>query len=233
LPLNNRLCFYIQALLLSREFVFPILLNWWDQGSRITADMKAKQVFETYQKEHMRVDRPTYCPYCGSPCYQVLSGTFTRFRCSGCGSPIYRNPSPGVVALIVETQRLLLGKRAPDIFKGGKWSLPGGFIEFEEDFLSAAHREIEEETGLSVNVISILSVVSNFFSPELHTLVIVLLAEKVGGTLRPGDDLVALEWFPLAGPFPDFAFEADEHIIHRYHATQIPGAPVDPDLASR
>jgi 8-oxo-dGTP diphosphatase len=195
--------------------------------------MKAKQVFETYQREHMWVDRPRYCPYCGSPCHQVLSGTFSRFRCSSCGSPIYRNPSPGVVALIVEDEMLLLGKRAPDIFRGGKWSLPGGFIEFEEDFLSAAHREIEEETGLTVNVISILSVVSNFFSPELHTLVIVLLAENVGGTLRPGDDLVALKWFPLAGPFPDFAFDADEHIIHRYHATQIPGAPVDPDLASR
>jgi len=181
----------------------------------------------------MRVDQPRYCPDCGSPCHQVLSGKFTRFRCSRCGSPIYRNPSPGVVVLIVKDETLLLGKRAPDIFKGGKWSLPGGFIEFEEDFLSAAHREIKEETGLTVNFISIVSVVSNFFSPELHTLVILLLAENVGGKLRPGDDLVALQWFPLAGPFPDFAFDADEHIIHRYHATQILGAPVDPDFASR
>ena len=195
--------------------------------------MKPKQVFETYQREHIPVDRRRHCPYCGSPCHEVLSGRFSRFKCSRCGSPIYKNPSPGVVVLIVKHEMLLLGKRAPDIFKGGKWSLPGGFIEFGEDFLSAAHREIEEETGLTVNVISILSVVSNFFSPELHTLVIVLSAENVSGTQRPGDDLVALKWFPLAGPFPDFAFEADEHIIHRYHATQIVGAPVDPDLASR
>jgi len=180
----------------------------------------------------MRVDPRRYCPYCGSPCHQVLSGKFSTLTCSRCGSHIYKNPSPGVVALIIKDEMLLLGKRAPDIFKGGKWSLPGGFIEFEEDFLSAAHREIEEETGLTVNLISILSVVSNFFSPELHTLVIVLLAENVGGTLRPGDDLVALDWFPVAGPFPDFAFEADEHIIRRYHATRIPGAPLDPDLAS-
>jgi 8-oxo-dGTP diphosphatase len=195
--------------------------------------MKPKQVFETYQREHMRVDRRGYCPYCGSPCHEVLSGRFSRFRCSRCGSPIYRNPSPGVVALILKDEMLLLGKRAPGIFKGGKWSLPGGFIEFEEDFLSAAHREIEEETGLTVNVISILSVVSNFFSPELHTLVIVLLAENVGGKLRPGDDLIVLEWFPLAGPFPDFAFEADEHIIRRYHATKFAGAPVDLNLAQQ
>ena len=115
---------------------------------------------------------------------------------------------------------------------GGKWSLPGGFIELDEDFLSACHREVIEETGLSVKIISIISVVSNFFSPELHTLVIVLSARKTGGELRPGDDMVRLEWFPLSGPFPPMAFEADKHIIDRYYKTGIPGTPVDSRFAS-
>jgi len=115
---------------------------------------------------------------------------------------------------------------------GGKWSLPGGFIEFDEDFLSAAHREIMEETGLSMKILSIISVVSNFFSPELHTLVIVLTAEKTSGELKPGDDMVRLEWFPLSGPFPVMAFEADKHIITRYYKTKIAGTPVDSRFAS-
>jgi len=110
---------------------------------------------------------------------------------------------------------------------GGKWSLPGGFIEFDEDFLSAAHREIIEETGLSIKIISIISVVSNFFSPDLHTLVIVLLAQKMSGILQPGDDIVKLEWFPFSGPFPSMAFEADTHIINRYYTTKISGISVD------
>ena len=195
--------------------------------------MKPKQVFETYQREHASVDLQRYCPYCGSRCHASVSGRFSRYRCSRCGAATYRNPSPGVVALIVQGELLLLGRRAPDIYEGGKWCLPGGFIEFEEDFLTAAHREIREETGLTINIISILSVVSNFFSPKLHTLVIVLLAAEVSGTLRPGDDLVALQWFPLAGPFPDFAFDADKHIINRYHATKFAGAPVDLNLAQQ
>ena len=233
LPLNNKVCFYIQPPLLSRKFVALICLNCPFQQSTINSAMKPKQVFENYQREHTSVNLQRYCPYCGSPCRKVLTGTISRFRCSRCEAAIYRNPSPGVVALIVKGELVLLGQRAPDIYKGTKWCLPGGFIEFEEDFLTAAHREIREETGLTINVISILSVVSNFFSPELHTLVIVLLAAEVGGTLRPGDDLVALQWFPLAGPFPDFAFDADKHIIHRYHATKFSGAPVDLSLAQQ
>ena len=134
--------------------------------------------------------------------------------------------------MIVDDDRVLLGERAKNVFLGGKWSLPGGFIELEEDFLSAAHREIAEETGLSIKIISIVSVVSNFLSPELHTMVIVLLAEKIGGIQRPGDDMVKLEWFPLSGPFPAMAFEADKHIIDRYHKTKMAGIPVDTRFAS-
>jgi ADP-ribose pyrophosphatase YjhB (NUDIX family) len=106
-----------------------------------------------------------------------------------------------------------------------------GFIEFEEDFLSAATREVKEETGLNIEIRSIISVVSNFLSPGLHTLAIVLLARVVGGEARAGDDLEALKWFPLEGPLPEMAFEADQHIIERYSETRLEGAPVDPDFA--
>jgi 8-oxo-dGTP diphosphatase len=122
---------------------------------------------------------------------------------------------------------ILLGERDTKVFMGGKWSLPGGFIEFDEDFLTSAHREIMEETGLSIKIVSIISVVSNFFSPDLHTLVIVLLAQKMSGSLQPGDDMVKLEWFPILGPFPSMAFEADAHIIDRYSKTKISGISVD------
>jgi 8-oxo-dGTP diphosphatase len=127
---------------------------------------------------------------------------------------------------------ILLGKRDNKAFMGGKWGLPGGFIEFDEDFLSAAHREIMEETGLSIKIISIISVVSNFFSPDLHTVVIVLLAQKMNDILRPGDDMVKLEWFPISGPFPSMAFEADTHIINRYYTTKISRISVDHRFAS-
>jgi hypothetical protein len=79
---------------------------------------------------------------------------------------------------------------------------------------------------------SIISVVSNFLSPNLHTLAIILLARVISGEPRAGDDLQALEWFPLSGPLPEMAFEADAHIIERYGKTKLSGAPVDPDFTS-
>lgn len=195
--------------------------------------MKAKQIFELYHRQEKgTIDTCKYCPKCGAKYHLTSSGRHSRKKCPRCGSILYQNPSPGVIVLIVDDDMILLGKRAQKVFMGGKWSLPGGFIEFDEDFLSAAHREIMEETSLSIKIFSIISVVSNFLSPTLHTLVIVLLAEKISGELRPGDDIVRLEWFPLSGPFPAMAFEADKHIIERYYKTKIAGIPVDPWFAS-
>ena len=91
---------------------------------------------------------------------------------------------------------------------------------------------MKEETGLDVEILSIVNVVSNLLSPGLHTLAIVLLAGVVGGELCAGDDLEALEWVPLSGPLPEMAFEADEHIIERYQETKLEERlRVDPDFA--
>jgi len=190
--------------------------------------MKTKQIFETYNRKGNRaIAELRYCPRCGARCIPTSSVRHRQLKCSKCGFSLYQNPSPGVVVLIIDDDMILLGERDTKVFMGGKWSLPGGFIEFDEDFLSSAHREIMEETGLSIKIISIMSVVSNFFSPDLHTLVIVLLAQKMGGILQPGDDIVKLEWFPLPGPFPFMAFEADTHIINKYYTTKISGISVD------
>jgi ADP-ribose pyrophosphatase YjhB (NUDIX family) len=124
-----------------------------------------------------------------------------------------------------------LGKRRGG-FGGGKWCLPQGYIEFDENFLNAAIREVKEETGLDVEIRSILNVVSNQLSPRLHTLAIILLAGIVAGEPCAGDDLEVLEWVPLSGPLPEMAFEADERIIERYQKTKFKGGlPVDPDFA--
>jgi 8-oxo-dGTP diphosphatase len=203
------------------------------ESSKIEGKMKTKQIFQAYNRQENRaVDPLRYCPRCGARGDVISSGGHNSLRCPRCGFVLYQNPSPGVVVLIVDHDMILLGKRDKKVFMGEKWGLPGGFIELDEDFLSAAHREVMEETGLSIKIISIISVVSNFLSPGLHTLVIVLLAEKISGTLRPGNDMVRLKWFPLSGPFPAMAFEADEHIINRYYKTKIAGTPVDPQFAS-
>jgi len=183
--------------------------------------MQPEQVFSSYPVRGVseRI-RARYCPRCGRPLKEQ--------HCPACGFTDYKNPLPGVVVLIEEQDRVLLGRRGPHSFEPGRWCLPGGFIEYAEDFLTAAIREVREETGLRVEIRSLLSVVSNFLAEELHTLVVVLLGRVAGGEPQAGDDLEELRWFPLEGPLPPMAFQADRHIIERYRLTRLPGAPVDP-----
>ena len=142
------------------------------------------------------------------------------------------NPSPGVTVLVVDDDNVLLGRRAPGIGYvggGGKWCLPGGHIEYGEDFLTAALRETQEETGVEVEVTGLLSVVSNFFEEQgASTLAVVLLASPVGGQPRPdGHETTEVAWFRHES-LPELAFEADAHIVTRYFATRDSGARVDP-----
>jgi 8-oxo-dGTP diphosphatase len=194
--------------------------------------MKTRQVFTAYDRRGPKAPRFRYCPYCASR-LTVPAGKGKRPSCPSCGFVEYRNPLPGVVVLVEREGQVLLGRRSTGGYGAGKWCLPGGFVEFEEDFLSAGIREVREETGLRIGVKSILSVVTNFLSPRLHTLVVVLLAEVLSGTAEAVSELVELGWFPLAGPLPELAFEADGHIIRRYHATGLSGAPVDPACAGQ
>jgi 8-oxo-dGTP diphosphatase len=196
--------------------------------------MPIKQVFQAY--EGMGETDPRhfkYCPRCGTSLIFQERGGRHRPGCPQCGFVQYRNPLPGVVVVIEQDGQVLLGKRAGG-FGQGKWGLPQGFIEFEEDFLTAARREVREETNLAVEIRSILNVVSNQLSPQLHTLVVIVLARVTGGVAHPGDDLEALVWFPLKGPLPNMAFEADTAVIRRYRESKFDdGLPVDPAFSGK
>jgi ADP-ribose pyrophosphatase YjhB (NUDIX family) len=118
------------------------------------------------------------------------------------------------------------------MFHGGKWCIPGGYMEFDEDFLTAGRREVLEETGLEVRITSLLSVTSNFHTPEMASLSVVLLAEPVAGVAEPRDETQEVRWQPFSEPLPEMAFEHHEHIIQRYVSTRFEGAPIDPRYAA-
>jgi len=180
--------------------------------------MKRQYFFESYdRKNNDGLNNLRFCPACGAKCVQKEASLRIRPSCPRCGFIHYRNPYPGVVVLIEQDDQVLLGKRAPDSFLAGKWCLPGGFIEFDEDFVFSAIREVKEETNLDVEVQSILNVSSNFLSSDLHTLVVTLVAKVSKGVPKPGDDIEALKWFQITAKLPDMAFPADTYIIKHYH----------------
>jgi len=59
----------------------------------------------------------------------------------------YEFPSVGVGILLVHKDKILLGRRTDS----GMYGLPGGWIEFSEEWSESAARELKEETGISMN----------------------------------------------------------------------------------
>lgn len=56
--------------------------------------------------------------------------------------------------------KVLLLHRADDDYLGGLWELPSGGVDAGESLTEALHREVAEETGLTVTVIDERSVVA-------------------------------------------------------------------------
>ncbi len=193
--------------------------------------MDPQQVFKHFDGPHGK-NPVRFCAACGAPCIDIDHGGGHVYRtCSACGREHYHNPSPTVTVLVVQGETLLLCLREERMFRGGKWCMPGGFMDFGEDFLTAGRREVREETGLEVRIKSILSVTSSFHAPEMSSISVVMLAEPIGGEASPQDETQAVSWHPFHEPLPEMAFEHHEHLIQRYLATRFEGAPVDPRYA--
>ncbi|MBA2760149.1 MAG: NUDIX hydrolase [Chloroflexia bacterium] len=158
-----------------------------------------------------------FCQQCGQPTHEALHDGRMRPVCSSCGAVTYLDPKLAVAVLIVEDDRVLLGKRADHTREPGKWSFPAGFVERGEVVEAAAIRETLEETGLTVTLGPILSLLS---SPGETVALAVYTATSFSGKLAPRDDLVELRWWSL-DQLPDLAFDHDSDIINLWQSSSL------------
>lgn len=60
---------------------------------------------------------------------------------------MHKNPTLTVDAIVKKGKKLLLIQRKKNTFKG-KWALPGGHVDYNEDPKKAVLRELKEETNI-------------------------------------------------------------------------------------
>src|SRR5579863_7324118 len=108
-------------------------------------------------------------------------------------------PLVGVGAIIIEKDRVLLGKRAHPPIQG-QWSIPGGVLEVGEMVCEAAIREAHEETGLIVEPGELLGVFDRILRDadkrvQYHYVLIDFLCRRIGGELIAASDAAEVRWF--------------------------------------
>jgi ADP-ribose pyrophosphatase YjhB (NUDIX family) len=160
-----------------------------------------------------------YCPHCAHTLEEQPAFDRLRPVCPACGFVHFRDLKVGVSVLVEKEGQVLLVLRAVEP-GAGRWSLPSGFVEWDEHPKAAAVRECREETGLSVKILSLLAVdhyTDDFRGPGIN---VIYRARVRGGALQPADDASDARFFaPTQLPFPAaIAFRGHRVILERWRA---------------
>jgi 8-oxo-dGTP diphosphatase len=128
----------------------------------------------------------------------------------------YKYPRPALTtdALIYIEENgifwVLLIQRGIEPFKG-KWALPGGFVNMDELLETACKRELEEETGLELEIMTQFRTFDAINRDPRHRTISVVFSAELPERkeVKGGDDADKAGWFPV-NELPEMAFDHRE-----------------------
>jgi 8-oxo-dGTP diphosphatase len=125
----------------------------------------------------------------------------------------------GVGAVVFRDAEVLLIKRGKAPFKG-QWSIPGGGLDYGEAVRDGLVREIREETGVEVKILSLLDVFEALpcdkgedFSQ--HVVLIDYVCEWEAGEPVAGDDAVEAEFVPVETALERLSWDKTREAVRR------------------
>lgn len=186
-----------------------------------------------------------FCPRCGKTLAlhtsQRTTGGRERPGCvseGGCGFVDFGRYSLGVGGLVVDqtqgTEPKVLFIQRNEEPNRGSWTIPGGFVEFDELAEPAAVREVEEETGLLCKVVGLVAY-RNRIDLADNSSYVVFFMERIGGALREaGNEEIAQAGFysqqeldqlervaPLSRHLAEMAYTGQMTVLRQ---VEVPGA---------
>ena len=149
-----------------------------------------------------------YCPACATPLVSKEVAGRQRPVCPECDRVVYYDPKVAATCIVEREGQALMVCRGvqPGI---GLWSIPGGYVDRGEVVEEAAVREVQEETGLAVEVVRLLGL---FSEPGQPVIVAAFAARETGGVLTVGPETLDVGFFP-ADNLPPLAFPRDQEIL--------------------
>jgi 8-oxo-dGTP diphosphatase len=102
----------------------------------------------------------------------------------------------GSVSIFDNDKVLIIKENKPTAVD--KWNFPSGHIEYGEDILFSARREVKEETGLDVKLIGTTGVYNFISNTNDQVILFHFIGEITGGTLNlEEDEITDSKWIQV------------------------------------
>ena len=85
-----------------------------------------------------------------------------------------------VAGIVINQNKILIGKRKDEDIGGGKWEFPGGKIEVGETNSEALERELYEELGISVKIGKELMNYEHVFKTTIYNITFMEITDYEG-----------------------------------------------------
>ncbi|MEX0649745.1 MAG: NUDIX hydrolase [Candidatus Andersenbacteria bacterium] len=127
-------------------------------------------------------------------------------------------------AVVVKNDQILLEKRAETLLEGGKWALPGGYVDHNETIEQAITREIREETGWEITNLKLLSIFDNPDRPNDAGRQNIAFNYACEATEQTGEldwEVSEIQWFNIADLPPPDTIAFDHYMVIQQYIADV------------
>lgn len=197
--------------------------------------------------QHIQAIAQSGLLYTGNPFdverYRALSGIATEMMVEGTGADPdavrvvfdaqsgYATPKLDIRGVVFNDDKLLLVRELSD---GGRWTLPGGWVDINEPPSAAVEREVREEAGMLVRAVKLLALYDRNLHghpPTLfHSYKVFILCELLGVAVASELETSDPTFFSEA-EIPELSLSrvTPEEIARMFKHQEHPGWPADFD----